>query len=293
MPCHFDGLRQFAGEGRITGSRRITAADPIGAVRKQPEAATRTRQAAEQGDPVAAEVPETLPYAKDAKKVHVVSIGEGKGETLPYAKDAEAGDADAQLGLGGVYFRGYYVPKDYAEAMKWYRKAAEQGHAGAQASLGWMYLRCKDVPQDEAEALKWYRKAAEQGHSGAQDKLGMMYTGQGLPQDYVAAYAWYSVAAANGRNYSAGNARKYRDSIKRNRLTPAELEKGEAMAREISERIEKRKAAKARALRDSDALAKKAQAPSKKTQDLLSDLERVNVMYLTSTNFRFISRTCQ
>ena len=207
MPCHFDGLRQFAGEGRITGSRRITAADPIGAVRKQPEAATRTRQAAEQGDPVAAEVPETLPYAKDAKKVHVVSIGEGKGETLPYAKDAEAGDADAQLGLGGVYFRGYYVPKDYAEAMK------------------------------------WYRKAAEQGHSGAQDKLGMMYTGQGLPQDYVAAYAWYSVAAANGRNYSAGNARKYRDSIKRNRLTPAELEKGEAMAREISERIEKRKAA--------------------------------------------------
>jgi TPR repeat protein len=29
------------------------------------------------------------------------------------------------------------VPKDQAEAARWYRKAAEQGHAEAQNNLGW------------------------------------------------------------------------------------------------------------------------------------------------------------
>jgi hypothetical protein len=48
--------------------------------------------------------------------------------------------------------------------------------------------------------------------------------------------AYYAVAG--GRN----DARKKRDSIKRD-LTPSQLEKGQVMAREISERIEERKAA--------------------------------------------------
>ena len=65
----------------------------------------------------------------------------------------------------------------------------------------------------------------------------MYVNGRGVPKDDVAAYAWYSVAATSG-DY---NAPKKRDAIKRS-LTPSQLEKGEVMAREISERIEKRKA---------------------------------------------------
>ena len=45
---------------------------------------------------------------------------------------AEAGDAEAQFILGGMYVTGRGGPQDDAEAVAWYRRAAEQGHARAQ-----------------------------------------------------------------------------------------------------------------------------------------------------------------
>ena len=68
----------------------------------------------------------------------------------------------------------------------------------------------------------------------------MYAEGRVVPEDDVAAYAWYSVAAASGND----DGRKNRDIIKDD-LTPSQLEKGQVMAREIFERIEKRKAAEA------------------------------------------------
>ena len=38
---------------------------------------------------------------------------------------AEAGNAYAQSNLGVMYFKGNGVPKDYAEAVKWWRLAAD------------------------------------------------------------------------------------------------------------------------------------------------------------------------
>jgi TPR repeat protein len=178
-----------------------------------------------------------------------------------FRKAAEQGYAAAQNYLGAMYAQGMDVPKDDAESFKWFRMAAEQGDASAQTMLGAMYFEGMGVPEDDDEAVKWYRKAAEQGYFLGQGSLGRMYDlGRGVPEDDVAAYAWYSLAAAKFRSWTAD-----RDRIQRE-LSPAQIDRGEMMAREISERIEKRKAAKARARRDSDALAKKAQAPSKKTQ---------------------------
>ena len=37
---------------------------------------------------------------------------------------AEAGDAEAQFILGGMYVTGVGVPQDTAEAVAWYRRAA-------------------------------------------------------------------------------------------------------------------------------------------------------------------------
>ena len=48
---------------------------------------------------------------------------------------AEHGDAKAQNQLGLLYDEGRVVPKNQAEAVKWYRKAAEQGLASAPAPL--------------------------------------------------------------------------------------------------------------------------------------------------------------
>jgi TPR repeat protein len=160
-------------------------------------------------------------------------------------KKALAGYAVAQYDLGWMYYGGNGVPEDYAEAVTWFRKAVEQGGAAfwvssAQYNFGFMYYYGQGVPHDDAEALKWWRKAAEQGVAEAQSNLGDRYqNGWGVPEDYVVAYAWFSVAAMSGNDF----ARMDRDLIKR-KLTPSQLEKGEVMAREISERIEKRKAAK-------------------------------------------------
>ena len=84
---------------------------------------------------------------------------------------AKAGDVVAQYNLGVMYDTGEGVPKDYAEAAKWYRKAAEQGHAVAQFNLGVMYADGEGVSKNDAEAVKWFRQAAEQGHLDAKEWL--------------------------------------------------------------------------------------------------------------------------
>ena len=67
------------------------------------------------------------------------------------------------------------VPKDEAEAIRWYQKAADQGYAKAQFALGNVYEYGLGVPKDEVEAARWCRKAAEQGLASAQYVLGLTY----------------------------------------------------------------------------------------------------------------------
>ena len=88
---------------------------------------------------------------------------------------AEQGDATAQYRLGRIYHFGKGMPKDYAEAMRWYSKAAEQGYAIAQYNVGLMHAAGQGVPVDYAESVKWFRKAAEQGNADAQSILSGMY----------------------------------------------------------------------------------------------------------------------
>ena len=140
-------------------------------------------------------------------------------------KRAEAGDASAQYNLGVMYRNGNGVPKDDAEAVKWYRKAADQGHADSQLSLGDNYAAGHGVPKDDAEAVKWYRKAADQGNAAAQYNLGFIYekgffltTGQDVeeilrliekggsfPKDYAEAVKWYRKAADQGSAIAQNN----------------------------------------------------------------------------------------
>jgi TPR repeat protein len=75
---------------------------------------------------------------------------------------SEEGDAQAQAWLGYIYASGKGLPRNDAEAAKWYRKAAEQGNAYAQYTLGLFYDTGEGIPQDFAEAARWFRKAAEQ-----------------------------------------------------------------------------------------------------------------------------------
>jgi TPR repeat protein len=52
-----------------------------------------------------------------------------------------------------MYVYGTGVPRDYEEAVKWYRRAAEQGDADAQSNLEYMYNNGYGVPQDDEETI--------------------------------------------------------------------------------------------------------------------------------------------
>ena len=53
---------------------------------------------------------------------------------------AKNGDMDAQITIGVMYLKGFFVARDYAKALGWFKPAAEKGFALAQSNMGMMYL---------------------------------------------------------------------------------------------------------------------------------------------------------
>ena len=132
----------------------------------------------------------------------------GADETQWYEEAAEQGIASAQWVLGALYENGEAgFPKDYAEALRWYRRAASQDSSPdnvvAKTLLGLMYEGGRGVPQSFIEAARSYRRAAEQGYATAQQLLGTAYfNGQGVPQDYAEAHRWLLAAAEQGKAWA-------------------------------------------------------------------------------------------
>ena len=119
-----------------------------------------------------------------------------------------------------------YDRGDYATAVRLLRPLADQGNAQAQNGLGAMYYNGKGVAQDFKEAVKWYRLAAVQGYASAQVNLAAMYyEGQGVAEDFIRAYMWLSIAAANGN----ADAVKMRDGISKYLIDP-QIVQAQAMA---------------------------------------------------------------
>lgn len=143
---------------------------------------------------------------------------------------AEIGLAEAQIGLGKRYASGNGVPRNRAEAAKWYFLAAEQGHARAQLTLGWAYRQGEGVTKDFDEAARWFSKAAGQGLPEAEYQLGTLFRrGLGMPQDNLMAHVWFNLAAGHG----LVKARAKRREVQAD-LSPAELVWAEALALERS-----------------------------------------------------------
>ena len=150
-------------------------------------------------------------------------------------KKAEAGDAVAQTSLGAMYSNGTGVPKDSAEAVKWWRKAADKGNAIAQGALGWMYGNGIGVPKDDAEAVKWYRMSADQGNANAQYNLGnSYYNGVGVPKDLVQAHVWWNIAGAKEHENAKENL-----GIIEEEMTPEQKAEAMKLARELFAKLPK------------------------------------------------------
>lgn len=129
-----------------------------------------------------------------------------------------------------------YEHKDYATAVAIWRPLAEQGNAEAQTLLGAMYWSGDGLPRNHAEAAKWYLRAAQQGYARAQNDIGFMYGfGEGIPpRDDVQAYKWISLAITH---YTAKNQDRLDQAIKdratlKARMTAVQLAQAE---REISD----------------------------------------------------------
>ena len=89
-------------------------------------------------------------------------------------KFADEGRVWAQSDIGSLYEDGLVLPRDYGEAIYWYRSAAEQGYPGAQTNLGIMYARGRGVVESRSTAIEWFQRAAKQGDIAARRNLESM-----------------------------------------------------------------------------------------------------------------------
>ena len=124
---------------------------------------------------------------------------------------------------------------NYTIALQKLLPLALQGNADAQNQLGSMYTNGHGVPKDIAEGFRWYRLAAVQGHAQSQHIIGYMYNYEPLFEDKIMAYMWFNISSANfDDKYQMFNASVSRDMILSD-MTPEEISKATAMARECME----------------------------------------------------------
>ena len=100
-----------------------------------------------------------------------------------------------------------YLKKDYETAATEFKEAAIKGDTRAIMMLGWLYKKGYGVPRDIKEALRWFRLGAENGDGFSQKELGIAYmTGKGLPQDLVLAAMWLNLSKLRGYGLGDRNA---------------------------------------------------------------------------------------
>lgn len=123
-----------------------------------------------------------------------------------YRLAADQGVVEAQCNLGQMCQVGEGVDQSCKEAIHLFQSAADKGDAQAQHSLGEMHREGLGVPQNHKEAAKWWRLAADQGDASAQCGLGCLHReGKGVAQSFGEALRWFRLAAAQGQPSAQSN----------------------------------------------------------------------------------------
>jgi hypothetical protein len=123
----------------------------------------------------------------------------GMGDVAVIKQKAEAGDAAAQVALGGALASKFHA----SEALDWYRKAAAQGNVEGEYHVGDMLLfGAPGIPQTltvrphHTEGIRWTFMAATNFHAYACWNMAKaLRQGLGTSTNLVAAYAWLSLFA--------------------------------------------------------------------------------------------------
>ena len=139
--------------------------------------------------------------AKTVEAQEIAKANPGRGALL--RQKALAGDLGAQVELGDAYLAGSYFPRDFSEAVRWYKLASEAGSTEANATLARHYE--VSLKTDYALARSYHLKASLAGHVASQFSVAERYLSgiNGFEQDDVEAYAWYNVSAASGNKEAA------------------------------------------------------------------------------------------
>ena len=172
------------------------------------------------------------PALADVKAgVDAWSRGDYRQAVEEWRGPAVAGDADAQFNMGQAYKLGRGVPVDPQMAESWFGKAARQGHEQAQDN----YALALFQAGRRDEALPWLTKSTARDEPRTELVLGtMLFNGDGVPRDPVRAYALMTRAAAV-RPGSPGLA-SARETLAQmdGYVSPADRERGVAMAQQIA-----------------------------------------------------------
>jgi len=158
-----------------------------------------------------------------------------------FRSHAEQGNTTAQNILGKMYENGDAVPKDYKEAVKWYKKGSDQGDAPAQYNLARMYCWGVGVSHDNEEAAGLLQKSAEQGYAWSQKRMGELCDkGQGVPKDVVQAYKWYDIAGNNSDRFIRTTAIIRKNALAK-QMTQSQMQEANHFAQEWMELYQNRK----------------------------------------------------
>ncbi len=108
---------------------------------------------------------------------------------------AGAGDVEAQLQVGKMYFQGKLGREQRVEGVRWLQVASEHGSTEASAWLGACYLLGRGVEKNEDKARSLLEAAAGKG-----DAVGLRFMGVWFErkQDYGKAAAYYTQAIQHG-----------------------------------------------------------------------------------------------
>jgi hypothetical protein len=121
------------------------------------------------------------------------------------AKDAVARGAqemkstvEALENLGAMYEKGEELPRNPAEAIRWYGEAAKESDP-AKLNLAEKLIQGRSLPRDYAQALDLCRAASDHEYAPGQYCVGYLYQhGLGVETNPIEAVKWYKLAAAPG-----------------------------------------------------------------------------------------------
>jgi TPR repeat protein len=121
-----------------------------------------------------------------------------------YELAAQAGEAQAQAALAGLYLSGQGVVRDHQTAKFWLLRAAEAEHPGAMYGLGVLHAGGYDIVPDAAQARHWLAEAANRDHPLAALVLARFFLhGVGGAVDVAAARRSYARAIQLGASGAA------------------------------------------------------------------------------------------